>query len=103
MLAGLILLVRPGESVVTAALVLGFWCTLSGVMQIARGIAVGERRAWNLGLGVIGLLAGIIILAQPSIGLATLVWVVGLSLIFQGMLEIGSGWAIRRLHKEGVA
>ena len=102
-LTGLVLLVRPGESVVTAALVLGFWWTLSGVMQLARGIAMSEGRVWNLVMGVIGLIAGIIILAQPGIGLVTLVWIVGLGLIFQGMVEIAAGFGIRRLHKEGLA
>jgi uncharacterized membrane protein HdeD (DUF308 family) len=102
-LTGLILLVRPGESVVTAALVLGFWWTLSGVMQIVRGIAMSEGRTWNLVLGAIGLIAGIIILAQPEIGLVTLVWIVGFGLLFQGMVEIAAGWGVRRLHKEGLA
>jgi uncharacterized membrane protein HdeD (DUF308 family) len=102
-LAGLILLVRPGESVVTAALVLGFWWVLSGVMQLARGISTSEGRTWNVLLGILGLLAGIIILAQPEIGLITLVWIVGFGLIFQGIIEIVAGLGIRRLHKEGFA
>jgi uncharacterized membrane protein HdeD (DUF308 family) len=102
-LAGLILLVRPGESVVTAALVLGFWWVLSGVMQLARGIATPEGRTWNVLLGLLGLVAGTIILAQPDIGLITLVWIVGFGLIFQGFVEIAAGWGIRQLHKEGLA
>ena len=103
LLAGLILLVRPGESVVTAALVLGFWWVLTGVMQLARGISMSEGRTWNVLLGVLGLVAGIVILAQPDIGLVTLVWIVGFGLILQGMIEIAAGWGIRRLHKEGLA
>jgi uncharacterized membrane protein HdeD (DUF308 family) len=101
-LTGLLLLVRPGQSVLTAAWVLGFWWTLSGVMQLARGIAVADGRAWNLLMGIVGLAAGIIILAQPGIGLVTLVWIVGIGLILHGMLEIASGMAVRHLHKEGL-
>jgi uncharacterized membrane protein HdeD (DUF308 family) len=103
LLTGLVLLVRPGESVVTAALVLGFWWVLLGVMQLARGIAMSEGRTWNLVMGVIGFVAGIIILAQPEIGLDTLVWIVGIGLILQGVVEIVLGLGIRRLHKEGLA
>jgi uncharacterized membrane protein HdeD (DUF308 family) len=102
-LAGLVLLVRPGESVLTAAWVLGFWWVLSGILQLVTGIAVAERRVWNLLIGLLGIVAGTVILAQPEIGLATLVWIVGLGLIFQGMLEIAAGLAVRRLHKEGLA
>jgi uncharacterized membrane protein HdeD (DUF308 family) len=102
-LTGLILLVRPGQSVLTAAWVLGFWWALSGVMQLARGIGEPEGRAWNILLGVLGLIAGIVILGQPSIGLVTLVWIVGIALILQGAMEIAGGLAIRRLRKEGAA
>ena len=101
-LAGLILLVRPDESVLTAAWVLGFWWTLTGVMQLAHGIGEAEGRGWNIFMGIVGLIAGIIILASPEIGLVTLVWIVGLGLIVHGMLEIASGMAVRRLHKEGL-
>jgi uncharacterized membrane protein HdeD (DUF308 family) len=103
LLTGLVLLVRPGESVLTAAWVLGFWWTLEGTLQLARGITAAESRAWNLLMGVLGLVAGILILSQPGIGLVTLVWIVGIGLIVQGLLEIASAIAIRRLEKEGVA
>jgi uncharacterized membrane protein HdeD (DUF308 family) len=99
---GLMLIVRPGQSVVTAALVLGFWFTVSGIVQFVRGIAEEEGRVWNLIWGVIGLIAGTIILGSPEIGVVTLVYVVGFGLIFQGFMETAAGFAARRLHKEGV-
>jgi uncharacterized membrane protein HdeD (DUF308 family) len=102
LLAGLILLVRPGESVLTVVWVLGFWWTLSGVVQLAQGIGNADGRVWNILMGIVGLAAGIIILAQPGIGLVTLVWIVGIGLILHGALEIAAGLAVRRLHKEGV-
>ena len=101
--AGLIMIVRPGESVVTLALVLGFWWTIAGVLQLVHGIAVAEGRGWNIGLGLLGIVAGIIILAQPGIGLVTLVWIVGFGLLIQGAIEIAAGWQLRHLHKEGLA
>jgi uncharacterized membrane protein HdeD (DUF308 family) len=99
---GLMLIVRPGQSVVTAALVLGFWFTVSGIVQFVRGIAEEEGRVWNLIWGIIGLIAGTIILASPEIGVVTLVYVVGFGLIFQGFMETAAGFGARRLHKEGL-
>ena len=64
-LAGLLLIDRPGESVLTFVWVLGFWWVLPGVLQIARGIVKSEGRAWNLIIGLLGLVAGTIILASP--------------------------------------
>jgi uncharacterized membrane protein HdeD (DUF308 family) len=103
LLAGLILLVRPGESVLTAALVLGFWWVVSGSMQLARGVTEPEGRVWNILIGLLGVVAGIIILAQPGIGVITLVYIVGIGLIFQGILEIAAAMSIRNLRKEGLA
>jgi uncharacterized membrane protein HdeD (DUF308 family) len=88
LIAGLLLMVRPGESVVTAALVLGFWWCVLGTAQIVRGILEPVGRAGNLLWGVLGVVAGLIILASPEIGLATLVLIVGIGLIIQGILEL---------------
>jgi uncharacterized membrane protein HdeD (DUF308 family) len=101
-LTGLVLIVRPEESVVTAALVLGFWWTLNGIIHLVAGIAIPAGRIWNVTRGVIGIVAGVIILASPEIGLVTLVIIVGVGLIVQGTIEIAAGWELRRLHKEGV-
>jgi uncharacterized membrane protein HdeD (DUF308 family) len=99
LLAGLILLVRPGESVLAIAWVLGFWWVLTGAMQLIAGIIDAEGRGWNIGLGLLGLVAGGIILAQPEIGLTTLVWIVGIGLLLRGAVEIALGLAIRKLHR----
>jgi uncharacterized membrane protein HdeD (DUF308 family) len=96
---GLILLVRPGQSVLTAAYALGFWWVVVGMLQLAQGFAVKEHRGWNIAWGVLGLVAGAIILAQPGIGLITLVWIVSLGLIFQGVMEIGMAREMRRIAK----
>jgi uncharacterized membrane protein HdeD (DUF308 family) len=101
LLAGLIVLVRPGESLVTVALVLGFWLVLVGALQLMSGIVESEGRVWNIALGLVGIVAGVIILAQPGIGLGTLVWIVSLGLLLRGAVEIGAGLRIRELHKQG--
>ncbi len=89
LLAGLVLMVRPGQSVVTIVLVLGFWWCALGVMKLIRGIVMPGGRLLNLLWGVVGIAAGVILLAWPGIGLGTLVLVVSISLIVQGFLEIG--------------
>jgi uncharacterized membrane protein HdeD (DUF308 family) len=88
LLVGLTLIVRPGASVATAALLLGFWWLFLGVMQFVHGVVDPVGRLWNLIWGVLGAAAGIIILASPEIALGTLVLVVGISLIVQGALEL---------------
>ena len=96
---GLILLVRPGQSVLTAAYALGFWWVIVGMLQLAQGFAVSQHRGWNIAWGVLGIVAGAIILAQPGIGLLTLVIIVSVGLIFQGAMEIMMAMAMRRIAK----
>jgi uncharacterized membrane protein HdeD (DUF308 family) len=95
LLVGLVLMVRPGASVAAVAWALGFWWALLGVMQIVHGAVEREGRVWNLVWGVVGAAAGIIILASPEIALGTLVLIVGISLIVQGLLELLLAFAPR--------
>ena len=103
LLAGLWLIVRPEESVPAVAWVIGFWWVITGVLQTIRGLVVPEGRGITILLGLLGVTAGAIILAQPAIGLATLVVISGIGLIVQGGLEIAAGWQLRHLHKDGLA
>jgi uncharacterized membrane protein HdeD (DUF308 family) len=99
LLAGFILLVRPGASVLVAAFVLGFWFLLSGSLQLARGIGVAEGRAYNVGFGLLGVVAGIVILAQPGIGVVTLVWVVSIAFLLRGALLVALGFGLRKAER----
>ena len=60
------MIVRPDESVLTVAWVVGFWWVLAGVMQLVAGIVEAEGRGFNIALGLLGIVAGGIILAQPE-------------------------------------
>lgn len=88
LLLGLALIVRPGASVATAALLLGFWWVVLGAMQLVHGIVDPVGRVWNVVWGIVGAIAGVIILASPEIAIATLVLIVGIGLILQGALEL---------------
>jgi uncharacterized membrane protein HdeD (DUF308 family) len=98
-LVGVVLLVRPDQSVLTLAFVLAFWFVFIGILQLSMGFAHAEGRAWNIVWGIIGVVAGAIILAQPEIGLVTLVFIVGFGFIFQGLMEIPLALAARKAYK----
>jgi uncharacterized membrane protein HdeD (DUF308 family) len=95
LLTGLVLMVRPGQSLLAIVWVLGFWWCVLGVMQLIHGIVDPEGRIWNLAWGVLGIAAGAVLLAWPSIGLGTMVIIVSVSLIVQGFVEIGLAGALR--------
>lgn len=99
-LAGIVLIVRPGQSVLTLVLVIGIWWIITGILELIQGIAVKDYRWTNIILGLIGAAAGLIILVWPGIGLVTLVFIVGFTLIFRGTLETVLAFQLRKLGKE---
>lgn len=97
--AGILLVIHPAHSVLTAAWVLGLWFVLHGAGELARGFVYSESRVWNIIFGLIGIAAGIIILVNPKVGAVTLVWIVSISLILRGIVAIALGAAVRRLQQ----
>ena len=83
-LAGLVCLVRPGAGVLALLIVLSFWFILVGVADLARAIDVREHRVISVLLGIVSIAAGVIIVANPDIGLTTLALLAGIGLIVRG-------------------
>jgi hypothetical protein len=99
-LAGLVLVLRPGQSVLTVVLVMGIWWIVTGILEFIMGVVTKEYRWTNIILGLIGAAAGVIILVWPGIGLVTLVFIVGFTLIFRGTLETILAFQLRKLGQE---
>ncbi len=91
-----------GKDQLTAILLLAIWI---GIGFIFRGVgttisAVSDPhlpgRGWNIFVGLLSLLAGIVILASPLESLATLAIVVGAWFVVIGIFEIISSFGIRK-------
>jgi uncharacterized membrane protein HdeD (DUF308 family) len=96
-LAGLICLVRPGAGVLALLLALSFWFILTGMADLARALDEPAGRVIAAVLGVISIAAGVIIVANPDIGLTTLALLAGISFIVRGSVELMAGLYMRRL------
>ena len=57
-------------------------------------------RGWEIFIGIITLIAGLIVLGYPFSSLGTLTLVVGIWLIVIGVLEIIASFGIRKAGKE---
>jgi uncharacterized membrane protein HdeD (DUF308 family) len=97
-LAGLVLIVRPGASVLVLLIAVGFWFILTGVADLVRGITQPSQRFLSIALGVVSIAAGVIILGGPDIGLRTLGILAGILFIVRGVLEMAVGWELWRIH-----
>ena len=97
-LAGMVCLVRPGASVLALLIVVAFWFVMVGVADLARAFSEPRHRWLSAILGVIGVAAGIIIVANPDIGLETLALLAGIAFIVRGTVELIAGFALRSLR-----
>ncbi|WP_167109077.1 HdeD family acid-resistance protein [Mycobacterium sp. DL592] len=100
--AALVLAVLCFRSIANSILLLAIWI---GVGFIFRGVATAASaisdpdtpgRGWEIFVGVISLIAGIVVLASPFPSLATLTLVVGIWLVVIGVFEIVSSFGIRK-------
>ena len=100
--AALILAVLCFRSLQNSILLLAIWV---GVGFIFRGVATAVSaisdptlpgRAWEIFIGVISLVAGVVMLASPFESIATLTVVVGIWLIVIGVFEAVSAFGIRK-------
>jgi uncharacterized membrane protein HdeD (DUF308 family) len=90
-LAGLVCLVRPGASVLALLIAVAFWFVITGVADIARAFAEPTGRVFSFVLGLIGIAIGVILVANPDIGLATLALLAGLGFLVRGTIELAIG------------
>jgi uncharacterized membrane protein HdeD (DUF308 family) len=100
--ASLILAVLCFRSLQNSILLLAIWI---GVGFIFRGVATAVSaisdptlpgRGWEIFIGVISLIAGVVMLASPFESIATLTIVVGVWLIVIGVFEAVSAFGIRK-------
>ena len=72
LLAGLICLRRPGDSLLALVVVLGAYLIVTGVARLVRAFASVEHRGCRCSSAVIDLILGILILSWPDESLVTL-------------------------------
>ena len=91
-IAGLILIKKPFETLVVFTLIVGVWFVVAGIVRIVSAFASREGRGGNILIALLDLAAGVVILAWPDLGLATVAVIIGIVLIVRGVLFI-----VRRL------
>ncbi len=87
-LVGLAILRWPGVSVRVVLYLIGIWLIVGGIVGIVEAFAQDRPvpHAWLLGLtSVIALLFGIVMFAWPAVGLRTVILLVGIYAIVEGV------------------
>jgi uncharacterized membrane protein HdeD (DUF308 family) len=86
---GILLLIEPAATLVFLVQVLGFYLFLEGILRIVSVFMDSSLWGLKLGIGVLGIIAGIVVLNHPlwsAIAIPTyIVYVVGFLAIFEGI------------------
>ena len=96
-IGGLVVMRRPGESLLAIVLILGVWFVVSGLVDLIRAIATSGERALRLLVAVVDLVLGGLILTLPDLTLTTMALLAGFAFIIRGFFAIIVGLGLRKL------
>jgi len=92
---GILVLVWPKTTLLVVAILFGLQLLISGVMRIVGGIMDSGAEGWEKGLsitfGVLIVLAGIFCLRSPGLSLLTLLVVIAIGWVVDGIMNIVLG------------
>lgn len=88
-LLGLVALIWPGMTLSIVAIIWGIFALADGINSFTRlsGASKAEKTLY-ISSGVLGVLAGLLVILQPLWGMASLTWILGFWLILRGIIEI---------------
>ena len=92
---GVMLIRHPIKGVTVIAILLGIWLLALGAVRFVQAFEYEGHRTWRLLVAGVELIAGIVIIASPGIGLATLALLVGFAFILNGITMFVLGLAMR--------
>ena len=95
---GVLLIRHPIAGVQAVALFIGIWLIAVGVVRAVVAFDTPGGRLGRLLIAAVEILAGIVIVAAPDIGYATLTLLVGFSFIANGIAMIAAGVLLRTLR-----
>ncbi|MCV2393176.1 DUF308 domain-containing protein [Actinotalea sp. M2MS4P-6] len=101
LLAGVLALRHPLQTLAVLAIIIGAWWLVSGVLQVVAAFRPGvPGRGWTFVGGVISIAAGIVVLSSPGISLVFLTWMLGLWLLIEGVVLVFVAFSTRKAEKK---
>lgn len=98
-IVGFALLRSPFQSVEVLIFVIGVFWVAQGILTFVSAFSRHQGRGWQLFIGVLGIIAGIIVLQYPIDSAVTLAIIGGIWIIILGVMQIFAAFEIRRAAK----
>ena len=94
-IVGFALLRAPFQSVEVFIFVIGILFLVQGIMTFVAAFAVKQGRNWRIFMGILGVVAGIVVLTYPISSAVTLAFIGGIWLVILGIMQIVMGFRLR--------
>ena len=98
--AGLVLIKHPFETLVILTVIVGIWFVVAGIARFVASFSLEGGRTFSFFMAILDMVAGTVILSWPELGLATLAIIIGIVLIVRGFLLALLGWQLSRIPAE---
>jgi len=99
--AGVAVIVWHAITLWAIAVLAGVGILIAGVLRIA--LALSDRDhpdfLFNLAIGALGVVVGVLVLVWPEATLVVLALILGIRFVVSGIVAIGMGWQIHRLAR----
>ena len=102
-IVGFALLRTPFQSVEVFIFVLGIFWLVQGVMTFVAAFSDKQGRNWRLFSGILGIIAGVIILVYPISSAVTLALIGGIWLVILGITQVIAGFRLRSARQAPTA
>lgn len=96
-IAGLVVLRHPAQSLLAIVLVVGIWLVLAGIIDVAHAVAEPRDRAARTVAGLLDVVLGVLVLAWPDLSLKTLAILIGIGFVVRGLFWLFAAWGLRHV------
>ncbi len=86
--AGIILILKPSNSLATLAVVVGIFLLIDGIFELVSSFGHSENRALSAIIGVLGIVVGIALIRHPFHGVAAIGILIGIWLVAAGVIRL---------------
>src|SRR6188474_1164846 len=91
--AGITILIKPGDSLATLAVIAGIFLLLDGILELAASLMGATQNRGSLALlGVLTAIVGVLLIRHPIGGIAAVALLIGIWLIVIGVIRFATAF-----------
>ena len=96
----------PGLTAASLGFLIAFWAVITGVFEIAAALRLRRDVPGEIFLivaGILSVVVGVVLFANPAVALVALTWIVGFYAILGGLALVALAFRLRGRHTRTVA